>query len=327
MKIATMPIEKLKPAIYNPRLDLKPGHPLYVKLKRSIEEFDCIEPLVWNKQTGNLVGGHQRLKILRERGDTEVQVSIVDLTPEREKLLNLALNKVQGDWDEAKLTAVLTGLNELPALDISLSGFDVEELKPLLASGEPEIEQDEVPEVQEEVRTKRGDIYQLGPHRVVCADNREGSINGPVITLLRELKRGPCKVLVWHKPWSMTHSGIGNGRHHWELIIARNIPKGAYLSTDVLVENTDRIPGLCDGHSCPKPVDLIAKLIIGLSPKGIIHDCFLGSGTTLIAAHQLNRICYGIEIEPRYVDVTVRRFANFVGADADEIFNAKVWDG
>ena len=62
MIIKKIPISRIKEAAYNPRLDLKPGDPEYEKIKRSIEEFDLVEPLVWNETTGNLVGGHQRLK-------------------------------------------------------------------------------------------------------------------------------------------------------------------------------------------------------------------------------------------------------------------------
>jgi ParB-like chromosome segregation protein Spo0J len=65
-------------------------------LLKSIDEFDCVEPLVWNCRSGNLVGGHQRLKILKARGDKHILCSIVDLSPEKEKALNIALNKIEG---------------------------------------------------------------------------------------------------------------------------------------------------------------------------------------------------------------------------------------
>jgi ParB-like chromosome segregation protein Spo0J len=67
VNIKEIPLGDINPARYNPRLDLRPGDPDYEKLKRSLEEFDCVEPLVWNERTGNLVGGHQRLKVLKER--------------------------------------------------------------------------------------------------------------------------------------------------------------------------------------------------------------------------------------------------------------------
>ena len=83
MKIQKTLINKINPAVYNPRLDLKPGDPEYDKLKQSILNFGYVEPLVWNERTGNLVGGHQRLKILIEQGFKEVEVSVVDLPLEK----------------------------------------------------------------------------------------------------------------------------------------------------------------------------------------------------------------------------------------------------
>ena len=91
MKIQKISLGKINPAKYNPRTDLKPGDPEYEKLKKSIQKFDLVEPLVMNRRGNVLISGHQRLKILKERGDTETEVSVVDLPPEREKALNIAL--------------------------------------------------------------------------------------------------------------------------------------------------------------------------------------------------------------------------------------------
>jgi len=98
MLIEKVPASKLNPAAYNPRKDLKPGDKEYEKLKRSIAEFGYVEPIIWNKTTGNVVGGHQRLKVLLDLGQTEIDCVIVELDDKREKALNLALNKIQGDW-------------------------------------------------------------------------------------------------------------------------------------------------------------------------------------------------------------------------------------
>ncbi len=133
MNIQTISIDRINPAPYNPRLDLQPGDPLYKKIERSVDEFGLVEPLVWNQQTGNLVGGHQRLKVLKSRGVTEVQVVVVDLSPEREKGLNLALNKAQGDWDEQKLAELLSELVKTPDFDLGITGFDLDETNDLLA--------------------------------------------------------------------------------------------------------------------------------------------------------------------------------------------------
>ncbi|WP_375140430.1 ParB N-terminal domain-containing protein [Brevibacillus sp. HB2.2] len=127
MDIRKIPLSKINPAPYNPRIDLQPGDIEYEKLKRSIEEFGCVETLVWNERTGNLVGGHQRFKILvNELGSTEVNVSVVDLDDIREKALNIALNKISVAWDEEMLAQVLAELQESD-LDVELTGFDLED--------------------------------------------------------------------------------------------------------------------------------------------------------------------------------------------------------
>lgn len=131
MKIETIDISKINPAVYNPRKNLKPGDADYDKLKKSIDEFGCVEPLIWNKRTGNLVGGHQRLKILKERGDKEVEVSVVDLDDQKEKALNIALNKISGDWDMPLLKDLLEEL-DTGDFDMDLTGFDEKEIEDLM---------------------------------------------------------------------------------------------------------------------------------------------------------------------------------------------------
>lgn len=131
MDIRKIHISKINPAPYNPRVDLQPGDPDYEKLKRSIEEFGYVEPIVWNERTGNLVGGHQRYKILvEEQGSTEVDVSVVSLDETKEKALNLALNKISGAWDEEMLAQVLAELRD--ELDLELTGFDTAEADKLI---------------------------------------------------------------------------------------------------------------------------------------------------------------------------------------------------
>src|SRR4051812_19712796 len=118
MTIKQVAVRKINAARYNPRLNLQRGDPAYEQLRRSIEDFGLVEPLVWNKRTGNLVGGHQRFKVLTGQGAKAVDVVTVDLPIEREKLLNLALNKIQGGWDQRKLAELLDELTQTPDLDI-----------------------------------------------------------------------------------------------------------------------------------------------------------------------------------------------------------------
>ncbi len=187
MRIKTIAIQEINPAPYNPRIDLKPGNPEYETLKRSIDTFGCVEPLVWNKRSGNLVGGHQRFKVLLARGDTEVDVSVVDLPPEKEKALNIALNKISGDWDPRKLAQLLDELVQLPGFDVQLTGFDIPDVNALIAESlpPPEVDGNDHFDVEAELAANRplvtqpGDLVELRTldsdrrfrgHRLLCGD-------------------------------------------------------------------------------------------------------------------------------------------------------------
>lgn len=138
IEIRRLPIGELKPAPYNPRRVLKPGSTAYRKLAASLREFGLVEPLVWNERTGHVVGGHARLRILKEMGAGEVPVSVVRLTPEREKALNVILNnrEAQSRFDPRILTDLLADLRDLPELE--LSGFDASDLPNLKLEPLPE---------------------------------------------------------------------------------------------------------------------------------------------------------------------------------------------
>lgn len=128
MKIDIQSIDKLIEAPYNPRKDLKPGDKEYDKLKQSIEHFGYVEPIIVNDRTGYIVGGHQRLKVLKDLGYNEVEVVHVDLDENNEKALNIALNKVSGEWDADKLEDLLRELNLADDFNVEFTGFDLSEL-------------------------------------------------------------------------------------------------------------------------------------------------------------------------------------------------------
>lgn len=126
-------LKDLHPAPYNPRIDLQPGDPEYEKLKRSLEHFGYVEKVVWNRATGHIVGGHQRLKVMtlewKLRSDDLIDVLVVDLSPVREKALNIALNKIEGGWDDGKLAEVLAELQQDGSIDAAIAGFDADEIQ------------------------------------------------------------------------------------------------------------------------------------------------------------------------------------------------------
>lgn len=123
MRVVTMPVSEIETADYNPRVQLKPGDPEWDRLAAIIDEYGLVEPLVWNERSKRLVGGHQRLAILKHRGDQDVDVSVVDLDDEQEKALNLALNNpsAQSRWDPLKLVELAENMS---AEAIRVAGFD-----------------------------------------------------------------------------------------------------------------------------------------------------------------------------------------------------------
>ncbi|MBA4030391.1 MAG: hypothetical protein C0478_05795 [Planctomyces sp.] len=131
MELCQKPIWALRPAPYNPRKVLKPGDRGFERLARSLSEFSLVQPLVWNRRTGYLVGGHQRLEVLKSQGVLEVPCVVVDLPPERERALNIALNnrEVGSDWEVSKLSGLLAELKAVPDFDASLTGFDERQLR------------------------------------------------------------------------------------------------------------------------------------------------------------------------------------------------------
>lgn len=126
-------LSELNAAKYNPRIELKPGMPEWEKLKTSIEQFGNVEPIIWNQRTGNVVSGHQRLAILKSLGYESVPCSIVDLDENEEKLLNVALNKIKGQWDYDKLEEILSSFDYEVA---TVSGFSAEEIAAMLANND-----------------------------------------------------------------------------------------------------------------------------------------------------------------------------------------------
>lgn len=193
---------ELLPAEYNPRKDLKPGDAEYEKLKRSLQQFGYVEPVIWNKQTGNIVGGHQRLKVLMELGETEVDCVVVDVDTETEKAMNVALNKISGDWDNDKLAFLISDLTAAE-FDVSLTGFDPAEIDALFKDG-VKVKEDDFDvdaELQKPATTKQGDVWLLGRHRLVCGD----STTPETYDLLMDGKK--ANLIVTDPPYNVNYEG------------------------------------------------------------------------------------------------------------------------
>lgn len=126
MEFEVKRIADMNRAAYNPRVNLQPEDEEYQAIERSLKRHGLVQPIVWNRRTNTVVSGHQRLTVLEAQGETEVTVSVVDLDDIQEKELNVALNKITGEWDDDKLSVILNELGEeatdtgftLPEIDV-----------------------------------------------------------------------------------------------------------------------------------------------------------------------------------------------------------------
>jgi len=154
-EIKTVKTKDIKFAPYNPR---RISDEVLNKLKRSIEEFGYVEPIIVNKRTMHVVGGNQRLKVLKQLGIEETEAVMVDLPLEKEKALNVALNKITGDWDYDLLKDLLRSIEDYPELE-ELTGFSDAELNILLKDYESDYEEDTIQnyDYNEEEPTEKDD--------------------------------------------------------------------------------------------------------------------------------------------------------------------------
>lgn len=172
MEFQKLKIKDLIPAAYNPRKDLKPGDPEFEKIKRSIEEFGYVEPVIVNSDM-TIIGGHQRVKVLSALGHEEIDCVVIEVDKTKEKALNIALNKITGDWDTESLATLLSELDK-ESYNIELTGFDWDEAEKLLKTLEKEdnsADDEYDVELPEEPISKIGDVWQLGRHRLMCGDS------------------------------------------------------------------------------------------------------------------------------------------------------------
>lgn len=387
MLIEKIQTERLIPANYNPRKDLKPGDPEYEKLKRSLDEFGYVEPVIWNKTTSHVVGGHQRLKVLLDMGITEVECVVVEMDAEKEKALNVALNKISGDWDKDKLALLIADLQGAD-FDVSLTGFDPAELDDLfkdsLKDGIKDDDFDVDAELQKPAVTKLGDVWTLGRHRLVCGDSTKADaftslMNGKFANLVltdppynvnyegtagkikndnmsneafydfllaaftnTEAAMAPdASIYVFHADteglnfrkafsdagfqlsgcciWKKPSLVLGRSPYQWqhEPVLFGWKKKGKHNWYTDRKQTTIwefEKPKKNADHPTMKPIALLAYPIMNSSLTNcIVLDPFGGSGSTLIACEQSDRICFTIELDEKYCDVIVKRYIELVG--------------
>lgn len=224
MMFETRLLSELHPAEYNPRVPLTPADPEYQNIKRSIQEFGYADPIVINAD-GTIIKGHQRRTVMMDMGYTEAPVIVLDIKDKsKEKALNIALNKITGKWDNAILKDLLLEL-DLEGYDFSVTGYQRTDLEDLIQlvdipaeATDDNFDPDAAAADVSEPITKRGNIWQLGRHRLMCGDSTDES---DVASLMGGDK---LDLMVTDPPYNVAYgakteflSGTGIGHSHKDI--------------------------------------------------------------------------------------------------------------
>ena len=392
MTIRKMPVTALKPAKYNPRKDLKPGDPAYEKIKRSLHDFGYVDPVIWNEVTGNIIGGHQRYKVLTAEGATEIDCVVVHIeNPQDEKALNIALNKAVGEWEPKALADLLSDL-QLSGYDVGATGFDAAEVDELFSKVHDKDVKDDDTELDAETIApfvKSGDLWTLGRHRMLCGDaTSEDDLNrlmgdmkanlvvtDPPYNVAYESADGKsiqndsmadgafyefllaafrnwlphlaegASAYIFHADteglnfrrafkeagfhisgvciWVKNSLVLGRSPYQWqhEPVLFGWLPNGKHKwfadRKQTTIWNYDK-PKHSKEHPTMKPIPLLAYPIKNSSaPNAVVLDTFCGSGSTLIACEETDRICRTMELDEKYASVIVQRYVDLVGSSAN----------
>ena len=392
MQWQTLALEELRPAAYNPRKKLKPGDKEYEKIKNSIQEFGYVEPIIVNYDM-TVIGGHQRLTVLRDLGYTEAQCVVLHIEDENKvKALNIALNKITGAWNEQLLADLLVDLQSVD-FNMDLTGFEAPEIEQLFSKvHNKKIKEDDFDvdaELQKPPVSKLGDLWLLGKHRVLCGDSTlpdtyttlmEGARANMVLTdppynvnveesagsikndnmpdedfykflfaafvNMEQSMASDASIYVFHADskglifrrafedagfylsgcciWKKNTLVLGRSPYQWQhepcLFGWKKGGKHQWYSDrkQTTIWEYDR-PRASKEHPTMKPIALMAYPIQNSTMSNcIVLDPFLGSGSTLLACEQTGRICYGVELDPKFVDVIVKRYLE-AGGDPSEV--------
>lgn len=325
MNIQKIEITKLKPAEYNPRKDLKPEDEEYQKIKRSIIEFGYVAPVIVNSDM-TVIGGHQRLKVLKELGYKEDNFDIQQALDE----IDEPTTKTGDIWilgrhrlmcgDSTQKEQVLRLMNNQeadmiltdPPYNVDYEGKTADALK---------IENDNMNETEfynfllDSFRNMYESVKYGGSVYVFHADTEGLNFRNAFKSC--GFKLAQC--LVWVKNTFV----MGRQDYQWRhepILYGWKEGAGHYFVDDrkqSTVLEFDK-PSKNAEHPTMKPVDLLVYLIKNSSKENnLILDLFGGSGSTLIAAEQTKRNCYTMELDPKYCDVIVKRWETLTGEKAE----------
>lgn len=403
-KIEQWPTDRLVPYARNARTH---SESQVAQIAASIAEFGFTNPILAGGD-GVIVAGHGRLAAARKLGIATVPVVVLDhLTPTQRRALVIADNRIaeNAGWDEAMLQVELVALQD-DDFDLTLTGFDADALADLLAGDETtsdgQTDDDAAPDVPETPVSRPGDVWSLGPHRVLCGDATNAECYS---ALLRDERAGmvftdppynvnyanSAKDKLRGKNRAILNDNLGDG--FYDFLLAALTPTlahcrggiyvamssseldtlqaafraaGGHWSTFIIwAKNTFTLgradyqrqyepilygwpeggerhwcgdrdqgdvwqikkPAKNDLHPTMKPVELVERAIRNSSrPGDLVLDPFGGSGSTLVAAEKSRRQARLIELDPKYVDVIVRRWQDFSGGRATRLSDGMAFD-
>ena len=374
MKIEIKKLSELKPAPYNPR---QSNAEQEKQLKSSLEKFGVVEPIIFNKQTGYIVGGHFRIRELKKLGYKEIECVIVDLNEADEKELNIRLNANTGSWDWDELA------NNWDSELLSDWGLEIPGFEPTIL----EAEEDDfaVPDGGIETDIVLGDLFEIGEHRLLCGDSTDSDS-------VAKLMNGEKADMVFTSPPYNANTSFTNVKNSGKLYenyddnlkskdyvdFASSVLELCFLNTDgyifwnvnyntnsknefikqiynridfleelicwkkialpvpagltrtwepIFVFKTNKelkrigtlnktefnywdinnSGALDKSHRAAFPIKLVEKAVNLVTEAKIVLEPFCGSGTTMVASHQLKRKCFGMELDPKYCQVIIDR--------------------
>lgn len=367
MEINMMNVEELIPYVNNPR----DNDQAVDAVASSIKNFGFKVPIVIDSEN-EVIAGHTRLKAAKKLGMDQVPTIIADDLDENQvRAFRLADNRVGelADWDKEILEVELL---DIDGLDMEQFGFD--ELETLLEDDEV-VEDEFDDEVPEEPKSKLGQIYQLGEHRLMCGDSTS------VDDVEKLMDGNKADMVFTDPPYNIAYQGVSDKRTiqndkmddddfvdflqqsimvcdtayvccSWQyahlfkramtnlgmppkaMIIWNKVNPAQHLDKYFKQHEIIFYYGKFGGektlrgdiweckrqrntvHPTMKPLELIGMALEDNPDKKIVYDGFGGSGSTLIACEQLNRKCYTMELEPKYVDVIIDRWEQLTGKKA-----------
>ncbi len=392
-----VPLVELRPAPWNPRSITEERFKNLCDSIRDDPDFLWRRPVL-AQADGAIYAGNMRFRAAQALGMETIPALVEDVSDRLARERALRDNAQWGEWEEDELASLLARLGS-EGSDLDIVGFDERDLQRLLDSiecppalGDP----DDLPALPDEPETRAGDLWLLGPHRLLCGDatsagdvatvmadeqvvclwtdppygveyeggtkrkltlrndSAEGlsRLNEDSFAALDAVLASGAAVYVAHPAgalsvtfgsrflaqgwrlhqtlvWVKDSLVIGHSDYHYRHEPVLFGYKGAqgrrgrgaggwYGGNDCSSVFEVPRPKASPDHPTSKPVALVEAMVTNSSRSGgVVLDGFLGSGSTLIACERAGRRCFRLEIDPRYVDVAVRRWEAYTGRKAE----------